>query len=80
MSHSNPTAKTKQIYHFTLNGKACQYEGDGSTSLLFYLREIAGITSPKDGCSGQATCGACFVEINGKPYLSCNTPISKLEG
>ena len=44
------------------------------------LREIEGIISTKDGCSGQAACGACMVEMNGKPTLSCVTPMKKVAG
>jgi len=65
---------------FTLNGKKCEYPGDGDRSLLDYLRESAGITSVKDGCSGQAACGACMVEIDGKARLSCTRKMKFLEG
>ena len=49
-------------------------------SLLKYLRETAGIVSVKNGCSGEATCGACLVEMNAKPALSCITPMEKVNG
>jgi len=65
---------------FNLNGKETNYDGDTSISLLHYLREIENIMSPKDGCSGQAACGACMVEMNGKPTLSCTTPMKKIQG
>lgn len=64
---------------FTLNEKTIDYLGNPELSLLKYLRDIEGITSPKDGCSPQASCGACTVELNGKPVLSCVTPIKKVE-
>jgi aldehyde oxidoreductase len=56
---------------FYLNDKKIEYTGDGDRTLLNYLRDSEGITSVKDGCSGQAACGACMVEINGKAKLSC---------
>ena len=56
---------------FYLNDKKIEYTGDGDQTLLNWLRGSAGITSVKDGCSGQAACGACMVEINGKAKLSC---------
>jgi len=37
---------------------------------LDFLRNDAGITSAKDGCSGQGACGACLVELNGRPALA----------
>lgn len=65
---------------FKLNGKEIFFEGNESLSLLYYLREIAGVMSPKDGCSCQAACGACMVEMNGHPTLSCITPMKKVQG
>ena len=51
---------------FSLNHRKIEYAGDEDLTLLQYLRECEGITSVKDGCSGQAACGACMVEIDGK--------------
>ena len=65
---------------FLLNGQKAQYSGDETTSLLTYLREERGITSVKDGCSGQAACGACLVELDGKPALACSTPMKRVAG
>ena len=65
---------------FFLNGREVRYNGDGEESLLHYLREREGITSVKDGCSGQAACGACLVEIDGKARLSCTRRMRSLEG
>jgi len=61
----------------TLNGAAQEYHGDPELSLLRYLREHAGILSPKDGCAPQAACGCCVVELNGKAVLACATPMKK---
>ncbi|MEI7664289.1 MAG: molybdopterin cofactor-binding domain-containing protein, partial [Bacteroidota bacterium] len=68
------------MVEFTLNGTKVGYTGDGELSLLHYLRETAGITSVKDGCSGQAACGACMVEIDGKARLSCTRKMRFLHG
>lgn len=65
---------------FNLNGSETTFDGDPKISLLHYLREIEGIVSVKDGCSGEATCGACLVEMNGEPALSCVTPMEKVNG
>ena len=64
---------------FTLNGINKTYSGDPELPLLTYLREIEGITSPKDGCAPQAACGCCTVELNGKAVLSCVIPMRKVE-
>ncbi len=64
---------------FTLNDYKIFFQGDTELTLLKYLRNDLEITSVKDGCSGQAACGACMVEINGKPRLSCTTKMKNLE-
>ena len=65
---------------FYLNGVEKEFKGNPELSLLKYLRDIEGIISPKDGCSPQASCGACTVGLNGKAALSCVTPMKKVEG
>ena len=65
---------------FSLNGQKTGFAGDPKTPLLTFLREEKGVTSAKDGCSGQAACGACLVEIGGQPALACGTPISRVAG
>jgi len=63
---------------FTLNNKSISLVPDKDTSLLEYLREEVHITSVKDGCSGEGTCGACMVEINGLAKLSCKVKMTEL--
>jgi aldehyde oxidoreductase len=65
---------------FTLNGIKKIFDGNPELSLLKYLRECEGIISPKDGCSPQAACGCCVVELNQRAVLSCVVPMSKVEG
>jgi selenium-dependent xanthine dehydrogenase len=65
---------------FSLNGRTTDYAGDEKQSLLTFLREDQGITSVKDGCSGQAACGACLVELDGKPALACATRMKRVAG
>ncbi|MBN2639728.1 MAG: selenium-dependent xanthine dehydrogenase [Bacteroidales bacterium] len=64
---------------FFVNGKKYEYDGDPDRMLLKYLRNDLGITSVKDGCSGQAACGSCTVEINGEAKLSCVTKMKTLD-
>ncbi len=68
------------MINLTINGQKYQYDGDPNRSLLKFLRDDLHLTSVKDGCGGQAYCGACTVEINGKPRLSCVTKMNTLEG
>ncbi len=65
---------------YTLNNIKRTYSGDSEESLLDHLRLEHKITSAKDGCSGQGVCGACTVEINGKPKLACRTKMKDLGG
>ena len=65
---------------FTLNNNKINFTGDEEQTLLNYLRGELGITSVKDGCSGEGVCGACMVEIDGKARLSCTRWMKSLEG
>jgi aldehyde oxidoreductase len=65
---------------FVLNGQDTKFAGDEKTSLLSFLREEKRITSVKDGCSGQAACGACLIELDGKPALACATTLKRAAG
>lgn len=64
----------------TVNGKEHQLPDDDGRWLLEALRDDLGIRSPKDGCSPQATCGCCAVELNGKVVFACATPLKKAVG
>ena len=63
----------------TVNGAEVQYDGDPSMPLLWFLRDVQGLTGTKFGC-GIAQCGACTVHVNGEPRRSCVAPIGTLEG
>ena len=65
---------------FILNGVKKSFSGDPEMSLLEYLREHEGIISAKNGCSPQAACGACSVEVDGKARLSCVWKMKRVEG
>jgi len=45
--------------------------------LLWFLRDIAGLTGTKYGCLVGA-CGACTVHIGGEAVRSCITPMSSI--
>jgi isoquinoline 1-oxidoreductase subunit alpha len=63
----------------TLNGNAVRYDGDQSMPLLWFLRDVQGLTGTKFGC-GVAQCGACTVHVNSEPRRSCVTPVGTLDG
>ena len=61
-----------------VNGKLHDVDVDGSTPLLWVLREQMGMTGTKYSC-GIGLCGACTVHIDGKPVRSCIVPVSSLD-
>ncbi len=66
--------------HFTLNGQKKEYSSAPDLSLLKYLREHEKITSLKNGCAPQASCGCCTIELNGKAILACAIKMEKVAG
>ena len=52
---------------------------DGSTPLLYVLRNDLALNGPKFGC-GLAQCGACAVLKDGREIRSCVTPVSAVVG
>ncbi|MHA1419048.1 MAG: selenium-dependent xanthine dehydrogenase [Candidatus Heimdallarchaeaceae archaeon] len=65
---------------FTLNGKEINVNYEEGMSVLDLLREVCHIKSCKDGCSGQGTCGACTVLINGRAMVSCRQKPASIKG
>src|SRR5262245_8346920 len=60
-----------------VNGKTVEVDADGSTPLLWVLRENLGLTGTKYGC-GIAQCGACTVHRNGEALRSCTMPLEAI--
>ena len=63
----------------TVNGRSVSVDAS-HPHLLSALREELDVTSPKDGCSPSGQCGCCTVLIDGKPVVSCQQPLSKVDG
>ena len=64
---------------FRVNGGAVAVEADGSTPLLWVLRDHLGLTGTKFGC-GIAQCGACTVHLGGAAVRSCMVPLESVAG
>jgi isoquinoline 1-oxidoreductase alpha subunit len=62
-----------------INGAEQQFDGDPDMPLLWYLRDVAGLTGSKYGC-GTGLCGACTVHQDGVAIRSCITPVRSVAG
>src|SRR2546425_10880095 len=64
----------------TLNGHPISVELREGASMLELLREACGLTSVKDGCAPEGSCGACTVLVDGKAVVSCAQPAVRAAG
>lgn len=62
-----------------INNRSIDIEVDGSTPLLWVLRDNLNMTGTKYGC-GKGLCGACTVLLNGHAVRSCQLTVSSLNG
>ena len=74
------TDESRAVICFTLNGRAVEAEPRAGMSLLELLREGFGLTSVKDGCAPEGSCGACTVLLDGRPVVSCAQPVERVDG
>ena len=54
----------------TVNGSTQEHEVEPRLLLVFYLREVLGLTGTKIGCD-TTSCGACTVLLDGESVKSC---------
>jgi aerobic-type carbon monoxide dehydrogenase small subunit (CoxS/CutS family) len=64
---------------FRVNGQAHELDVPVGRTLAEALREDLGLTGTKIGC-GEGHCGACTVQVDGVPVLSCITLVHTVEG
>ena len=62
-----------------VNGEAHEVDVEIGTSLAHFLRENVGLTGTKVACN-EGHCGACTVQIDGVPVLSCITLVHTVDG
>jgi aerobic-type carbon monoxide dehydrogenase small subunit (CoxS/CutS family) len=67
------------IFQFVVNGQPRKVDTEPDRPLLEVLREDLDLTGTKYGC-GEGQCRACTVLIDGKPALSCITPVRSAQG
>src|SRR3954452_776565 len=60
----------KMLLRATINGEETELLVQPYQTLLEALRETAGLTGTKEGCS-TGDCGACTVHLDGQPVASC---------
>lgn len=66
-------------FELRVNGASKTVVTDPRRPLLDVLREDLGLTGTKYGC-GEGQCRACTVLVDGRPTLSCLTPVSRATG
>ena len=62
-------------YRLSINGARREVDVAPDTPLLWVLRDELGLTGTKYGC-GVAQCGACTVDVDGRPKRACVLPVS----
>ncbi len=62
-----------------VNGTEQTFGGEPEMPLLWYLRDVLGLTGSKFGC-GVGLCGACTVHVNGQAKRSCVTAMRDAAG
>jgi carbon-monoxide dehydrogenase small subunit len=70
---------TEMDIRMTVNGSKQQVSADAGRTLLSVLREEAGLTGTKDGCS-SGDCGACVIILDGQVVNSCMVLAPQAEG
>jgi aerobic-type carbon monoxide dehydrogenase small subunit (CoxS/CutS family) len=62
-----------------VNGGAHEVDAPVGRSLAQWLREDVGLTGTKIACN-EGHCGACTVQVDGVPVLSCITLVHRVDG
>jgi aerobic-type carbon monoxide dehydrogenase small subunit (CoxS/CutS family) len=62
-----------------VNGGGYEVDVPVGTSLAHFLRERIGLTGTKVACN-EGHCGACTVQVDGIPILSCITLVHTVDG
>ncbi|MGH9065342.1 MAG: (2Fe-2S)-binding protein [Acidimicrobiales bacterium] len=63
----------------TVNGKAVEHEVEPRLLLVYYLREVVGLTGTNVGCD-TTSCGACTVLLDGESVKSCTVLAVQADG
>ena len=66
-------------FRLNVNGQTRTVSTEPERPLLDVLREDLGLTGAKYGC-GEGQCRSCTVLMDGKPVVSCVTPVRSAAG
>ena len=69
----------KRVVTTTINGDTHDFLCKPQQTLLEALRDVLGLTGTKEGCS-NGNCGACTVQMDGRPVDSCLVLAVEAEG
>ena len=72
-------AARKHPVDFMLNGRTVHAEAENRMLLSDLLRHEIGLTGTHVGCE-HGVCGACTVQIDGKPARACLTLVQQVRG
>jgi aerobic-type carbon monoxide dehydrogenase small subunit (CoxS/CutS family) len=67
------------VLELRINGEDFEVEAPVGTSVAEVLRDDLGLTGTKIACN-EGHCGACTVQLDGVPVLSCLTLVHTVEG
>ncbi|HUE52576.1 MAG TPA: (2Fe-2S)-binding protein [Terriglobales bacterium] len=69
----------KELIELRVNGRSHEFAIEPSKLLLDALRQDLQLTGSKRGCD-DSSCGACTVQLDGVPMLSCTMLAASCEG
>ncbi len=73
------SANDRHTICFVLNGRSVAAEAEPRLLLTDFLRHTIGLTGTHVGCE-HGVCGACTVQIDGKPARACLTLAVQIDG
>ena len=73
------SSATRHRLQLTLNGRAMVAEVEPRVLLTDFLRHTVGLTGTHVGCE-HGVCGACTIQIDGRPARACLTLAIQIEG
>jgi aerobic carbon-monoxide dehydrogenase small subunit len=62
-----------------VNGEPQQHDVEARTLLVYYLRDVVGLTGTNVGCD-TSSCGACTVLVSGESVKSCTVLAVQADG